>query len=212
MLIAGLVYFLQASDSCKGAGQGKQGDTVYVERFDTVTKWLPSRIVTRTIVRYDTVHDRVTVREFVPVDSGGVLILFEEREDTGEMKLYEGIAQGDDGQCAYKYLVGIEHDSLKLMAIETDCRRKVNEIIIENPVDYGDVGSAPLMLGAKMGMTLDKQQKTYGIQAAYKGLYAAANYAPGTKGPVLEAGILFPLRGKKKELPENAPTSDKMQQ
>lgn len=198
-LIAGLVFFLQRSQSCKG--ESALGETVYVERTDTITMWLPSRIVTRTTVRYDTVHDHIVVREFQEVDTAGVLILFEEREDTGEMKLYEGIAQGDDGKCAYKYLVGISHDSLKLMAIETDCRRKVNEIIIESPLGYGDASDrSRLMIGAKMGMTLDKSMKTYGVQAAYRGLYASANYVPGVKGPVLEAGLLFPIGRKHKEL------------
>ena len=200
-LIGGLVLFLTNSDECRN-GAPQQSRTVYVERLDTVTQWLPSRVVTKTTVRYDTVHDYVVVKQFQEVDSAGVLILFEEREDTGDMKLYEGIAPGDDGKCAYKYLVGIEHDSLKLMAIETECRRKVNEILIESPLGYGsaDEGSPPLMIGAKFGMTLDNAQKTYGLQAAYKNLYASANYVPGLKSPVLEAGVMFVIGKKSREL------------
>jgi len=201
LLIALVAYFLQDFKSCSGQ-DGQDGQTVYVERVDTITKWLPSQVITKKTVRYDTVHDRTVVTQFVQVDSGGVLILFEEREDTGEMKLYEGITKGEDGKCDYKYLVGIEHDSLKLLAIETDCRRKVTEIILENPLGYGDAGGAPsrLMIGAKVGMNLSKSHQTYGVQAAYKGLYAAANYAPGLKGPILEAGVMFPIGGKNKGL------------
>ena len=196
-LIALSVYLLQQPEGCKGgAGKAPGQEVVYVPRTDTIIRYVSDGKVIRTVIRRDTVRDRVVFNDFQPTDTA-VLILFADRDDSEGVRLFEGVGKGEDGKCDYKYLLGIHEDSLQFLIVETACKQEVKSIIVENPLGFSPVQEPlpnGLMVGAKMGMTLDKTHKSFGVQAAYRGLYAAVDYVPALQKPVLEAGLLLPIR------------------
>ena len=54
-----------------------------------------------------------------------------------------------------------------------------------------------IQLGAKVGWSSQVRGVRYGLHSSWKGIYGAANYAPGDKSWLFEAGVLLPL-GKRK--------------
>lgn len=203
---------------CKDNAKGLV-ETIYVPRNDTVTSWILPRTTEqlqelllseprlksmleaqfkKVIYRHDTIEVRDKGLDVapLPVDTP-VLILLAEHEWTEDVRLFEGKIQGENG-CLYKYLVGVQFDSLQFVAIEGDCKHETQtprlDILETIPVEWltADPRSA-FRLGAKVGWSPQRTGLTYGLHSTWKGVYGATNYSPATQSWMFEAGILFPI-------------------
>lgn len=220
-LLAGCAFLLNRG----GCSLKNVPETIYVPRLDTLTHWIlpetPRQLqelvsqdpelkawlqtaFQKVVYRYDTIHDKVMVPMPAPVDTP-VIILLAEPEWSEDVKLFEGEARGSNGNCVFKYLAGVQFDSLQFIAIEGDCHHKTEVVSVEIPPSVPldllrSVSSAPtLQVGAKVGWAPRFRGGSYGIHSTWKGIYGATNYLPGEKAWMFEAGIMLPLFRKKRE-------------
>ena len=217
-LLAACAFLLRGG--CDGE---KSLGTIYVPRYDTIPQWnIPETPVQwqeliagnsaikqllqatfqKVVYRRDTIHDRVFVSTPTPVDTP-ILVLPQTNEWAEDIRLFEGEVQGDSGHCVFKYLAGVGHDSLQFIAIEGACEHKTQGSTLDFPPDLplrllAGISAAPeIRLGAKVGWSPQTRGVRYGLHSSWKGIYGAANYAPGDKSWLFEAGVLLPL-GKRK--------------
>ena len=215
-LLAACAFLLRGG--CDGE---KSLETIYVPHYDTIPRWnIPEtpvqwqELITgnpaikqwlqatfqKVVYRRDTIHDRVFLSASTPVDTP-VMVLPAGHDWSPDTRLFEGEVQGDSGHCVFRYLAGVQDDSLQFIAIEGACEQKSQAL--DFPPDLplrllaGISAEPEIQLGAKVGWSPQARGLRYGLQSSWKGIYGAANYAPGDKSWLFEAGILLPL-GKRK--------------
>jgi len=219
-LLAGCAFLLRG-----GCSPDKSQETVYVPRFDTITQWMlpetPYQLqelimgnpeiktwlqvaFQKVVYRHDTIHDQVIVTSPILVDTP-VIILLADREWTEDVRLFEGEVNGAKGNCVFKYLAGVQYDSLQFISIEGDCQHKTQVLTVEIPPVVPlsllkSVSAAPtLQIGAKVGWSPRFKGMSYGVQSTWKGLYGATNYLPGEKSWMFEAGVLIPVAREQRQ-------------
>lgn len=217
-LLAACAFLLRGG--CDGE---KPLETTYVPRYDTISQWnIPQTPVQwqeliagnsaikqllqatfqKVVYRRDTIHDQVFLSTPTPVDTP-VMVLLAEHDFSPDTRLFEGEVQGDSGHCVFRYLAGVQNDSLQFIAIEGACEQKPQGLALDFPPDLplrllAGISAAPeIQLGAKVGWSPQARGVRYGLHSSWKGIYGAANYAPGDKSWLFEAGVLLPL-GKRK--------------
>lgn len=201
-------------------------ETIYVPKYDTLTEWILPRTdedlqnllladpklkklleakLQKIIYRYDpvSIQDRSIDTSPVPVDTP-VLILFTDHQWSEDVKLFEGEAKGENGRCTYKYLAGVQFDSLQFIAIEGDCRHETKTVRLDmlpalSAAFAKGLSDGPFQLGAKVGWSPQNPGLTYGLQSSWKGAYGAINYTPNAKSWMVEGGFLLPIGAKAKQ-------------
>lgn len=222
-LIAACAFLLNRGGGCS---MKNVPETIYVPRLDTVTRWnipeTPSQLqelvsqdpqlkawlkkaFEKVIYRHDTIYDQVMMPVPASVVDTPVMILLAEPEWSEDVKLFEGEAKGANGNCLFRYLAGVQFDSLQFIAIEGECQHKIEVLSVDFPPSVPldllkSVSSAPaLQVGAKIGWSPSYRGMSYGVQSTWKGIYGATNYLPGEKTWMFEAGVMFPLFREKRE-------------
>lgn len=160
------------------------------------------KVVTKVV----TLHDRVGVPAPVQVDTPVLILWADEYPFPDSLRLYEGEMKGDSGRCNYRYIAGVQGDSLYFIAIESECRDTQDIQQAENPFIFplpplSDVltynGDSRFQVGAKTGWSPGDGSMMFGAQGAWRSIYAGANYIPAHKAWMIEAGFLLPIGPKK---------------
>ena len=169
--------------------------------LDTVMQYVSGPV--QVVVRYDTVIERVIIRDPAPVDTPVLILYTTDLDPDREMTIYEGEVTGDSSRCTYRYQVGVSGDSLGFLAIESRCEH-ASEVFEVTPPPLSDFlpssmgASTRLMIGTKVGWS-EKNKLQYGVHGVWQSVYGSANYAPTPKAWIFEVGALIPLGAKSKE-------------